>query len=771
MCPENKELFPVQESLDFGRPRAAITNTLFHSHTFEHSMPRSVAWKSLPLPENFTQNLSALINDPTPQILNFATDSTLESGVQLLSTGNSNTPVAFLATDNVYKNCYTLLDAMEESYTPRGIITDGRCWRLYHAHAFSPLEHFLEINLPVLIQSGGAGLQYFQIFFTAQGYQGKKSLADAAMDASRRSRDKLCRELARAAEAAVLDICRGFIRAERAATGAIPEGRGLLMVHRHALLITCRMIYLLYAEARGALPASAAHVRDVGLTRFMARAADPRTQYDPAAPLSFGLWPLLMELFDRAFRGDRDLGAAPQTCEFFDPDYHMFLQNNRADDFRLHSALRHLSELPQAFAPDGGGLHAMHVARALIELPAMQLCAAHEPMVRIKRGREIVWAPAAGVKWVKVLDRISEGGVFLKHADKPPYQPRHAPHATVLDFVRRALPAAESAVAYDPFCGPGRILLAAAERLARNAAQRDPDTRFALHKRRMVQTALRGADPNPFMAELTRLVLTLYALSPNEPPPVLEHRIVCGNTLLGVAPAQIAGAGEPGIQNYARGLYTELETLARDSLAVDTIPADTYGQARRRHNAARRILKRASELCAGPDLWPAHLAGNQAATKKLAGLSAAQDKPAGRLSETLQADPFDPTLPLHEQVFFPELFLEAQDRGPAPSIVSAPPRNFKLPARLRRYLCEDAPGSGHLVPTFEAARAAARTAAHGAPVALLVPNSFFKTKSAEKLMKFFKDECGCPDPGMPAHVWKIRGADLALLTASFKPRA
>ncbi|MBL8695600.1 MAG: N-6 DNA methylase [Planctomycetes bacterium] len=98
----------------------------------------------------------------------------------------------------------------------------------------------------------------------------------------------------------------------------------------------------------------------------------------------------------------------------------------------------------------------------------------------------------------------------------------------------------------DPACGSGHFLLAAAHRIARRlAAVRTGDeepapqaTRAAL--REVIAHCIYGVDLNPWAVELCKVSLWLESIEPGKPFAFLEHRIVCGNSLLGAVPALLA---------------------------------------------------------------------------------------------------------------------------------------------------------------------------------------------------------------------------------------
>ncbi len=94
----------------------------------------------------------------------------------------------------------------------------------------------------------------------------------------------------------------------------------------------------------------------------------------------------------------------------------------------------------------------------------------------------------------------------------------------------------------DPACGSGHFLIGAAHRMAKHlAAVRTGDsepspaaTRTAL--RDVIGHCVYGVDINPMSVELCKVSLWMEALEPGKPLSFLDHKILCGNSLLGTTP-------------------------------------------------------------------------------------------------------------------------------------------------------------------------------------------------------------------------------------------
>jgi hypothetical protein len=98
----------------------------------------------------------------------------------------------------------------------------------------------------------------------------------------------------------------------------------------------------------------------------------------------------------------------------------------------------------------------------------------------------------------------------------------------------------------DPACGSGHFLLAAAHRVARKLASirtgesEPPPEHLRSALRDVIGHCVYGVDVNPMAVELCKVSMWIDALEPGRPLSFLDHRILCGNSLLGVTPELLA---------------------------------------------------------------------------------------------------------------------------------------------------------------------------------------------------------------------------------------
>lgn len=133
----------------------------------------------------------------------------------------------------------------------------------------------------------------------------------------------------------------------------------------------------------------------------------------------------------------------------------------------------------------------------------------------------------------------------------------------------------------DPAAGSGHFLIAAAHRIAHRLAavrsqesEPSPDElRHAL--REVIGHCIYGVDINPMSAELCKVSLWMEAMEPGRPLSFLDHRIKCGNSLLGTTPKLIAD----GVPNEAfKGLTGDNKSVVSAFRKVNSAELKATGQ-------------------------------------------------------------------------------------------------------------------------------------------------------------------------------------------------
>lgn len=182
----------------------------------------------------------------------------------------------------------------------------------------------------------------------------------------------------------------------------------------------------------------------------------------------------------------------------------------------------------------------------------------------------------------------------------------------------------------DVACGSGHFLLAAARRIAFELAvvrtgedQPSPEA-LRTAKRDVISQCIYGVDKNPMAVELCKVALWLEAHDPGKPLTFLDHRIKCGDAIVGIDRVDSFRDGIPtdpfysskvdGEDNDVIGtlrnrnkkerkqrsesglqlelgdeVSEELESLAERFRALETMPDDTVGQRQEKKKAFDRF--------------------------------------------------------------------------------------------------------------------------------------------------------------------------------------
>jgi hypothetical protein len=192
----------------------------------------------------------------------------------------------------------------------------------------------------------------------------------------------------------------------------------------------------------------------------------------------------------------------------------------------------------------------------------------------------------------------------------------------------------------DPACGSGHFLLAAARRLgkalarARTGEDEPAPVRVREATRDVIAHCIYGVDKNPLAVELCRVALWLEGHAEGRPLTFLNHRIKCGDSLVGVLDLAALEAGLPdeayrplradrcAVAAHAKkrnaderahalfqyGYVTQsLNQVAASLRALDALPEGTLDQAHAKSAAYQRLTGSAefARLRLAADVWTA----------------------------------------------------------------------------------------------------------------------------------------------------------------------
>lgn len=425
-----------------------------------------------------------------------------------------------------------------------GIVTNGLLLRILRDNASLTKQAYVEFDLDAMF-AGDLFSDFVVLWLTChrtrfEGDPPEKCLLERwsveASDAGTRALDKLRDGV----EQAITALGSGFVAHK--ANGELREQirsdeLSSKEVQHQVLRIVYRLLFLLVAESRDLLHAKDAnptaverYKRYYSVDRLRTLATQRRGS--PHDDLWTGLNVVMNGLWHD---GVPSLGLSPLGSSLWAPDSISALRGASLDNLHLLDAIRslclvHDDEAKSVSLVDYKNLGAEElgsVYESLLELHADVDADAKTFALTTAAGNE---RKTTG-SYYTPTSLISE---LLDSALDP-----------VLDEAARK-PDPEAAILglniVDPAAGSGHFLIAAAHRIAGRLAsvragggEPAPDElRHAL--RDVVGNCIHAIDVNPMAVELCKVSMWLEGTEPGKPLNFLDHRIVCGNALIGTTP-------------------------------------------------------------------------------------------------------------------------------------------------------------------------------------------------------------------------------------------
>ena len=405
-------------------------------------------------------------------------------------------------------------------------------------------------------------------------------------------------------EQALLVLGNGFLRhpgsaalrgrladtAGGGAAGLTAEG-----YYRQLLRLVYRLLFLMTAEERGMLSPGPDGGGDGGelyaiydshysVSRLRRRAEGPLG--DAGGPSD--LWPGLLQTF--AIFGEDEkaklLGLKALDGELFDAGGCRDLESAGCSNYALLRAMLNLSTFWDG-GDDGGGRGNRRPRRRGVRrrvnyagIDVEEFGSVYESLLdfhpRVTPGPRLEFSFAAG------SERRQTGSYYT-----PPELVKHLVDSALEPVMGERLAAASGKEAKaeallgikvcDPAAGSGHFLLAAARRIARRVAQiqsgeEEPapaDYRAAM--REVIRNCIYAVDKNPLAVDLCKVALWIEGHEPGLPLSFLDHRVKCGDSLVGVASWEALAAGIPNdaykvIAGDDRAAAAEYRKRNRDEL-------------------------------------------------------------------------------------------------------------------------------------------------------------------------------------------------------------
>ncbi|MGE5101444.1 MAG: Eco57I restriction-modification methylase domain-containing protein, partial [Deltaproteobacteria bacterium] len=488
----------------------------------------------------------------------------------------------------------------------RGIEADARWCFLFNGPTLRMIDghrtwtrDVLDFDLGALPRDQDA-CRLFWCCASAHAMRGHPPLVDRLVELSSRHGVEVCRALGTGVLEAVTTLLAALSASRRREPG--PS-----VLFDETLTVLYRVLFLLFAEARGLVPIWHPVYRDrYSMDAIVATLLGGRRYR--------GLWQAIQAISRLAHGGcvAGELRVTAFNGRLFSPSNAASFDRTRIDDETLGSAILAVS------TTSAGPRRSLRTRIAYADLDVEQLGAVYQQVLEYEPGDG--GAPA-------VLTRTREA----RKASGTFYTPRavtaHLVQRTLEPLVRgRTATGIFDLRVVDPAMGSGAFLVAACRYLAAVAEQAliregtwhpgDVTAADRVRLRRDVASrCLYGVDLNPMAVQLARLSLWLATLAADKPLSFLDHHLVSGDSLVGACiadverqPSKHAGRSRQSVLPLFEGAHVDddLADAARLRLRMASQPDDSVDVVREKERALAALRQRDGAIgrwSAVLDLW------------------------------------------------------------------------------------------------------------------------------------------------------------------------
>ncbi len=455
-----------------------------------------------------------------------------------------------------------------------GIVTNGEALRLLRDSLAIRRQVYVEFNLRQIFEE-----QRFQDFAVLYRLLHRTRLPQAVADArdcllehyyqhGLEQGDRVRERLRDGVEQAIVDMANGFLahpantdlreRLTRGASASRPLTPHAL--YQQLLRVVYRFLFLLVSEGRGLISADRLYRDHYGVSRLR-RYLNRRPDEDDADDLWHSLRALWLILADADFA--KLLGAAPLNGQLFEPldlDACALANRDLLDAFWNLAYYRDAPNNPPRpvnyAALDVEELGSVY--ESLLDYhPQLDLSGSLPQFDLVAGSERIKLAAGSGrIKQAAGSERKTTGSYYtspqlvdalMRTTLDPLVAERLATGNTAAEKAQALL----SIRVLDPACGSGHFLLAAARRLGkalarvRSGEDEPAPEQVRLAIRDVVSHCIYGVDKNPLAVELARVALWLESHAEGKPLTFLDHRIMCGDSLVGLTDLAVLEDGIP----------------------------------------------------------------------------------------------------------------------------------------------------------------------------------------------------------------------------------
>jgi type I restriction-modification system DNA methylase subunit len=507
---------------------------------------------------------------------------------------------------------------LEDTHLPWGFATNGQDWLLVWREYSRAQQRDYAVDLESLLGQGEwtPEFGYFFGFFSRAAFQ--RGLVGQALEKSRLSGEAVGRELKANIFEALLLLGRA-VYANRGAEFSTTER--LADLKSECLTFLYRLLFVNYAESRKLLPMkdsdlyrrSYSFLRVKEAVQRLAPEMQP-AEYSAISVESTDLYRNIRKLFRAIDEGLPLAQIPPYNGGLFRAEDHPLLEAAELTDgtvARVVDLLSRTKEDPERFVDysylgirELGSIYEGLLEYSFSTRPASGPGESGEGGTKAQAAGDLFLATESG-------ERKASGSFYT-----PDEVVKYIVRSSLGPLVERSVTQARQAGAdpqqailnikvLDPAMGSGHFLVATteflAERLLDLQEQGPEDTPTdtsgadeleAQAKRQVVSHCVYGVDLNPMAVELAKVSLWLATFSRGHPLSFLDHRLKCGNSLVGVSLLDMAWLPKERPPNIEAPI-TEPQSLVKEQLRVlGEIEAgleDTVAQVKRKEQAYLRL--------------------------------------------------------------------------------------------------------------------------------------------------------------------------------------
>ena len=226
---------------------------------------------------------------------------------------------------------------LRETGVPTGLLCTDEQIRLIHAPRGESSGHITFEFAQMALSAGRLILAAFDMLLSAEALFGGDAEArlPALLARSREAQAEVSTRLSRQVLAALHELLHGFVTADRRGAGTITElaRRDPDRLYGGLIATLMRLVFVLYAEDRGLMPAHPVYQQHYSLGGLFARLRADAAAWPDTMDQRFGAWAQLLALFRLIHGGGGHAGLSfvARKGTLFNPDRFPFLEGRGVD--------------------------------------------------------------------------------------------------------------------------------------------------------------------------------------------------------------------------------------------------------------------------------------------------------------------------------------------------------------------------------------------------------------------------------------------------------